>query len=132
MPPKLVPEGDEIHLDEDVLGETGDLHAGPGGAGRGEEPGVDLIHRREVPEVLLGGDHAKIARWRRKESVRRTLLRRPDLLVKATLSKQDRLLLAEVRREEGMPEDESASTDRSSGHSGKDTRKTGRAAKRKG
>ena len=34
----------------------------------------------EVPEVLLSGDHAAIARWRRAESLRRTATRRPDLL----------------------------------------------------
>ena len=35
---------------------------------------------RQVPEVLLSGDHAAIARWRRDEAVRRTQERRPDLL----------------------------------------------------
>ena len=54
-----------------------------------------------VPEVLLSGDHARIARWRRKESLRRTLLRRPELLATAPLSEEDLQLLAEVRKEEG-------------------------------
>ena len=47
----------------------------------------------EVPPVLLSGDHAAIARWRRRESLGRTWLRRPDLLARAVLSAQDRRLL---------------------------------------
>lgn len=53
-----------------------------------------------VPEVLLSGHHANIARWRRKEALRRTLHVRPDLLKKLTLSKEDKKLLEEIRREE--------------------------------
>jgi tRNA (guanine37-N1)-methyltransferase len=48
-----------------------------------------------VPEVLLSGDHAKVARWRRREALRRTLARRPDLLVGRELSEADRRLLDE-------------------------------------
>ena len=51
-----------------------------------------------VPEVLLTGDHAKIAKWRRKQSLLRTLERRPDLLSKATLAKED----VEFLREHGF------------------------------
>jgi tRNA (guanine37-N1)-methyltransferase len=47
-----------------------------------------------VPEVLLSGDHAKIARWRREQALRRTRALRPDLLEKASLSPEDRELLA--------------------------------------
>lgn len=46
-----------------------------------------------VPEVLLSGNHAQIARWRRMQSLGRTWLRRPDLLDLAALSKTDRALL---------------------------------------
>ena len=46
-----------------------------------------------VPEVLLSGDHARIARWRRRESLRRTYARRPDLLECAPLSAEDREFL---------------------------------------
>jgi tRNA (guanine37-N1)-methyltransferase len=53
----------------------------------------------KVPEVLLSGDHRAIARWRRKEALRRTLLRRPDLLERAELTEEDRRLLEEVRSE---------------------------------
>lgn len=53
-----------------------------------------------VPEVLLSGNHEAIARWRRKEALRRTLRRRPELLQTAELDEQDRALLEEVVREE--------------------------------
>jgi tRNA (guanine37-N1)-methyltransferase len=46
-----------------------------------------------VPEILLSGDHAAIARWRRRESLRRTLQRRPDLLDRAKLTDEDRSFL---------------------------------------
>ena len=52
----------------------------------------------EVPEVLLGGNHAQIARWRRQQALGRTWLRRPDLLDEAALSKADRALLDEFLR----------------------------------
>ncbi|MGQ9509626.1 MAG: tRNA (guanosine(37)-N1)-methyltransferase TrmD [Thermodesulfobacteriota bacterium] len=52
-----------------------------------------------VPEVLLSGNHSAISRWRRKEALKRTYLRRPDLLGKAQLSKEDLELLEEVKRE---------------------------------
>ena len=42
-----------------------------------------------VPDILLSGNHAEIARWRRQESLRRTFLRRPDLLESAQLSDED-------------------------------------------
>jgi tRNA (guanine37-N1)-methyltransferase len=50
----------------------------------------------EVPEVLRGGDHALVARWRRAQALARTLERRPDLIaVRGGLSDEDRGLLAE-------------------------------------
>ncbi len=54
-----------------------------------------------VPPVLLSGDHLAIARWRRKEAIRRTRDRRPDLLATASLSELDRELLAELEEENG-------------------------------
>ena len=48
---------------------------------------------REVPPVLLSGNHAAIARWRREESLRRTLAHRPDLLESAELSPAEREFL---------------------------------------
>jgi tRNA (guanine37-N1)-methyltransferase len=53
-----------------------------------------------VPAVLTSGDHAAVARWRRRESLRRTLRRRPELLAWAALDAGDRELLAEVEAEE--------------------------------
>ncbi len=50
-----------------------------------------------VPDVLLSGNHEQIRLWRRREALRRTLERRPDLLEKAPLSEEDRRLLAELR-----------------------------------
>jgi tRNA (guanine37-N1)-methyltransferase len=53
---------------------------------------------REVPAVLQSGDHARIARWRRDEALRRTALRRPELLpsLAARLDDRDRQVLAEA------------------------------------
>ena len=49
-----------------------------------------------VPEVLLSGNHAAIARWRREQALRRTLERRPDLLERAPLTEEDRAFLARL------------------------------------
>ncbi len=50
-----------------------------------------------VPEVLLCGHHEEIRRWRKREALRRTLLRRPDLLDRAVLDEEDRRILEELR-----------------------------------
>ncbi len=63
---------------------------------------------RGVPEALLSGDHEGIARWRRKEALRATLSRRPDLLAQARLSAQDAKLLHEVQSEAPQPDSEPA------------------------
>jgi tRNA (guanine37-N1)-methyltransferase len=52
-----------------------------------------------VPPVLMSGDHTAIERWRRKQSLGRTWLRRPDLLARMQLGAKDRALLDEFRRE---------------------------------
>ncbi|HXZ49263.1 MAG TPA: tRNA (guanosine(37)-N1)-methyltransferase TrmD [Usitatibacter sp.] len=54
-----------------------------------------------VPEVLLSGNHAAIARWRRKQALGRTWERRPELIDEAGLSREDRKLLEEYRGERG-------------------------------
>lgn len=63
-----------------------------------------------VPEVLLSGNHAQIAAWKRRESLRRTLLRRPDLLAGVPLSAAERDWLAGQHPREwkqtGLPESE--------------------------
>ncbi len=53
----------------------------------------------EVPQVLLSGDHAAIAKWRRREALRVTMCRRPDLLERARLDPEDLKLLDELREE---------------------------------
>lgn len=53
-----------------------------------------------VPPVLLSGHHGEVERWRRKEALRRTLERRPDLLDEAPLTADDRRILDELRAEE--------------------------------
>lgn len=52
-----------------------------------------------VPEVLLSGDHAAIARWREKQALGRTWLRRPELLARAQLSEREQQLLQEFIQE---------------------------------
>lgn len=52
---------------------------------------------REVPAILLSGDHEKIRVWRRTESLKRTAERRPDLLEKARLTEEDKRILARLR-----------------------------------
>jgi tRNA (guanine37-N1)-methyltransferase len=54
-----------------------------------------------VPEVLLSGDHARIARWRREQALQLTRALRPDLLAKAPLSPEDREFLATLSEETG-------------------------------
>lgn len=53
-----------------------------------------------VPDVLLSGHHGEVERWRRQESLRLTLLRRPDLLERASLSPEDRRFLDSLRSQE--------------------------------
>ncbi len=55
---------------------------------------------KKVPEVLLSGHHKNIAAWRLKESLRKTLLQRPDLLENREFSKEEAALLAEITQEE--------------------------------
>lgn len=54
----------------------------------------------DVPGVLLSGNHAAIERWRRKEALRITRSRRPDLLAAADLSAEDHALLSEIDEED--------------------------------
>lgn len=59
----------------------------------------EVVANLKVPEVLLSGDHQAIARWRHKQSLGRTWLRRPDLLERYSLSPLDRQLLQEFIEE---------------------------------
>ncbi|MDH3576913.1 MAG: tRNA (guanosine(37)-N1)-methyltransferase TrmD [Gammaproteobacteria bacterium] len=60
----------------------------------------EVVEGRSVPDVLLSGDHANIARWRYKQALGRTQLRRPDLLEKLDLSDEQRMLLDEFLKEQ--------------------------------
>lgn len=88
----------------------------PGALGHGEEAVLDDSHTSgilqypqytrpaeyrgmSVPDVLLSGDHAAVNIWRRKEALKRTLERRPDLLGKADLTKRDQAMLDELKGE---------------------------------
>ena len=57
-----------------------------------------------VPEVLLSGNHAEIARWRRQQAIIRTLERRPELLDKSVLSPEDSRFLSRLKSERASPE----------------------------
>lgn len=58
----------------------------------------EIFEGLAVPEILLGGDHAKVARWRREQSLLQTLARRPELLAEAPLSALDSRFLAGTPR----------------------------------
>jgi len=53
---------------------------------------------RKVPDVLLSGDHAEVARWRRAEALRQTLRKRPDLLAGASLTGEDNAIIDRLKR----------------------------------
>ncbi|MBZ4687130.1 MAG: tRNA (guanine37-N1)-methyltransferase [Clostridia bacterium] len=53
----------------------------------------------KVPDILLSGNHAEIARWRKKEKFKRTLERRPELLKKLSLNEEDKQLLLQAEKE---------------------------------
>ena len=64
----------------------------------------EVYQGMRVPEVLLSGHHKNIETWRRQQSIRRTLERRPDLLEEANLSKKERQYLAELMAEKEAQE----------------------------
>jgi len=58
----------------------------------------DVYQGWAVPEVLLSGDHAQIAKWRRQQAILRTLKRRPELLDKANLCLEERQLVERLKK----------------------------------
>jgi tRNA (guanine37-N1)-methyltransferase len=62
----------------------------------------DLVRDMPVPEVLLSGDHARIATWRFKQALGRSFVRRPDLLEKLQLDGEQKRLLEEFLTEQGL------------------------------
>jgi tRNA (guanine37-N1)-methyltransferase len=88
-----------------VLGSSGSAQADSFSDGLLEYPQYTrpaVFEGASVPEVLLSGNHGEIAKWRRREQLRRTLLRRPDLLKEAELSEDDLRTLATLRAELGF------------------------------
>lgn len=63
----------------------------------------------EVPQILRNGDHAQIASWRYEQSLKRTLIRRPDLIKSLRLNQEGKILLTRLAREEGFDIDENHS-----------------------
>ncbi|MDO3722971.1 tRNA (guanosine(37)-N1)-methyltransferase TrmD [Marinobacter sp. chi1] len=64
----------------------------------------EVYEGQAVPDVLLGGHHDQIRRWRLQQSLRRTLERRPDLLEKRVFTEEERQLLDEILNEPGASE----------------------------
>ena len=58
-----------------------------------------VFHGKEVPEILLSGHHANIAKWRREQSLIRTVKKRPDLLETAELTVKERQFVERLREE---------------------------------
>ena len=56
-----------------------------------------------VPDVLLSGNHGEIRRWRKREALKRTLLRRPDLLPMARLDAEEQDILDELEGDRSRP-----------------------------
>ncbi|MBI5682573.1 MAG: tRNA (guanosine(37)-N1)-methyltransferase TrmD [Deltaproteobacteria bacterium] len=52
-----------------------------------------------VPSVLLSGNHKEIERWRRQETIKKTLEKRPDLLEKAEVSEDDKIIISELKKQ---------------------------------
>jgi tRNA (guanine37-N1)-methyltransferase len=59
-----------------------------------------------VPDILLSGDHARVAQWRREQSLRRTWERRPDMLVRAKLSTREHAFLSQLSSGEAVQDDQ--------------------------
>ena len=66
----------------------------------------EVWHDRKVPEILMSGHHANIEKWRREQSIIRTLERRPELLEDAVLSKKEKLFLEELLRKKAENQEE--------------------------
>ena len=66
----------------------------------------EMFNDEAAPPVLLSGNHADIQRWRLQQSLGRTWLRRPDLLAKRDLTKEESRLLAQFQKEQGLQKKE--------------------------
>lgn len=82
-----------------VVGQPGAAHQDSHATGLLEQPQYTRpleFRGLRVPDMLLSGNHGEVARWRRRQSLRRTLERRPDLLARADLSDDDKDFLGEL------------------------------------
>lgn len=87
-----------------VLGEPGSSESDSFSAGLLEYPQYtrpEEFRGMTVPEVLLSGNHALIEKWRRREALKRTFQKRPDLIQLADLTDEDRSFLEEMKRGKG-------------------------------
>jgi len=101
--PALVVLDAVVRLIPGVLGDATSAQTDSFSSGLLEQPQYTrppVYRGMAVPSVLLSGDHQAIARWRRKQAIRRTRERRPDLLAQANFSDLDRELLAEILEED--------------------------------
>jgi tRNA (guanine37-N1)-methyltransferase len=92
-----------VRLLPEALGDEGSAAADSFAEGILDHPHYTrpaVVRGRGIPEVLLSGDHERIRRWRRKEALRATRERRPELLRGARLSPEDESLLRELAEEE--------------------------------
>ncbi len=69
----------------------------------------EVYEGRQVPEVLLSGHHRNIETWRRQQSIKRTLERRPDLLEKANLTEKEKAYLDTLKMESAREQEEAES-----------------------
>ena len=63
-----------------------------------------MFHDVRVPEILISGDHQKVDRWRREQSLKKTLRNRPELLKTAPLTKEDKAFLKTLKENDGSSE----------------------------
>jgi tRNA (guanine37-N1)-methyltransferase len=92
-----------IRLVPGALGDEGSAEADSFSDGLLDHPHYTrpaVLRGLAAPDVLLSGDHERIVRWRRKEALRVTLARRPELVSRAALSARDDALLREIEDEE--------------------------------
>jgi tRNA (guanine37-N1)-methyltransferase len=99
--PALVVLDAVVRLLPGVLGDPGGAARESFAAGRLDYPQYTRpadFRGLRVPEVLLSGDHGRIAQWRRREALRRTLARRPDLLAAVPPTREEREWMDEMTR----------------------------------
>ena len=59
----------------------------------------EIFNNTKVPEVLLSGHHENISKWRKKESLKNTYLKRPDLLKKYSMNEEEKIYLKQIKQE---------------------------------